>query len=62
MVDPVIAADGFTYERAALESWLARGKSASPMTGAPLPTLWLTPNLAVRAAVDILKQSTRVHA
>lgn len=31
-----MASDGFTYERAALEAWLANGNAASPVTGAAL--------------------------
>jgi hypothetical protein len=56
MEDPVIAADGFSYERAAIEDWLARGSGSSPMTGAPLAYQHLTPNLTVRSAVDIMKR------
>ena len=33
MVDPVIATDGETYERAAIEEWFALGKTTSPMSG-----------------------------
>ncbi|XP_071539559.1 WD repeat, SAM and U-box domain-containing protein 1-like isoform X1 [Panulirus ornatus] len=29
--DPVLCADGFTYERVAMEAWLASGKRTSPM-------------------------------
>jgi len=35
MRDPVVAADGFTYERSAIEQWL-RNNNRSPMTNAPL--------------------------
>ena len=54
MKDPVIAADGISYERNAIEDWLARGSGSSPMTGAPLPHQHLTPNLAVRSAVEVM--------
>jgi hypothetical protein len=37
MRDPVITADGQTYERAEIESWFALGKRTSPLTGAELP-------------------------
>ena len=37
-VDPVLAADGFTYERSAIEGWISR-KATSPMTNEPLPHL-----------------------
>ena len=56
MVDPVIAGDGFSYERAAIEEWIARGSSCSPMTGALLPHCRLLPNFALRSAASILKQ------
>ncbi|KAK9819277.1 hypothetical protein WJX81_005052 [Elliptochloris bilobata] len=42
MHEPVTAADGFCYERAALENWLRR-RPVSPMTNAPLPHARLTP-------------------
>ena len=35
-VDPVLAPDGHTYERAAIEQWL-RGSDMSPMTGQTMP-------------------------
>lgn len=51
-----MAGDGFSYERAAIEDWLARGSGSSPMTGAALVHQHLIPNLAVRSAVSILKR------
>ena len=52
MKDPVVAADGFTYDRSAISSWFARNASQkavlSPMTQEPLPSLGLTPNVAIR--------------
>ena len=36
MVDPVVTADGHTYERVAIEQWLQM-HDMSPMTGEPLP-------------------------
>lgn len=50
-MDPVIAADGFTYERRAIKGWLSR-KETSPMTNAPLAHLDLVPNLAILKAVQ----------
>ncbi|XP_078377932.1 WD repeat, SAM and U-box domain-containing protein 1-like isoform X2 [Oculina patagonica] len=44
MSDPVIAADGYTYERASIDEWLTSGRSTSPMTNAPLKNTTLTPN------------------
>ncbi|CAI5468348.1 unnamed protein product [Closterium sp. Yama58-4] len=43
MKDPVVAADGFTYERQHITAWMA-SSSLSPATGQPLPHTCLTPN------------------
>ena len=50
MVDPVIAADGHTYERAAIQHWL-QGSSLSPVTGDKLPHTRLVPNVLVKSAL-----------
>ena len=50
MDDPVVAADGFTYERASIQEWLDRGNERSPMTNKPLAHQQLTPNFVVRSA------------
>ena len=49
---PVIAADGNTYDRKSIEDWFSRGKKTSPLTGAPLAHLGLTPNNLVRSMVS----------
>jgi len=51
MVDPVIAADGHTYERDAVEKWLQHS-SASPVTGLKLASKELLPNLAIDCAIN----------
>lgn len=51
MNEPVVAADGFTYERAMIEQWLSNGHITSPMTNAPLPHAGLVPNFALRSAI-----------
>lgn len=57
MEDPVISADGYSYERASIESWL-RGKSkTSPMTNLPLQTALLTPNRSLKMAISRWKSS-----
>ncbi|CAI5530705.1 unnamed protein product [Closterium sp. Naga37s-1] len=43
MKDPVVAADGFTYERQHITRWMG-SSSLSPATGQPLPHTCLTPN------------------
>ena len=51
-VHPVMAADGNTYDRSSIEDWFSRGKKTSPLTGAPLAHLGLTPNNLVRSMVS----------
>ncbi|GBF89593.1 hypothetical protein Rsub_02311 [Raphidocelis subcapitata] len=48
--DPVLASDGQTYERAAIESWLQKS-STSPLTNQPLAGA-LMPNTLVKALVE----------
>ena len=42
--DPVVAADGYSYERSAMLTWIASGNCTSPMTNEPLSDLRLLPN------------------
>jgi len=48
--DPVVAADGVTYERAAISGWM-QGNDTSPMTSAPLSHGRLTVDEAMRVRV-----------
>mmetsp|Transcript_35319 Transcript_35319/g.82536 ORF Transcript_35319/g.82536 Transcript_35319/m.82536 type:complete len:108 (-) Transcript_35319:199-522(-) len=50
MVDPVLAMDGHSYERAAIENWL-RQSQKSPKTNALLPSKMLLPNHALRGMI-----------
>ena len=50
MQDPVIAADGHTYERHAMQRWL-QCHTVSPMTGQQLRHLKLLANIVIRSAV-----------
>ncbi|KAF8402902.1 hypothetical protein HHK36_010994 [Tetracentron sinense] len=52
MHDPQVAADGFTYEGDALRGWLENGRETSPMTNLKLSHLHLTPNHALRFAIQ----------
>ncbi|OMO67754.1 hypothetical protein CCACVL1_20337 [Corchorus capsularis] len=52
MHDPQVAADGFTYEGEALRGWLENGRETSPMTNLTLSHLHLTPNHALRQAIQ----------
>ena len=46
--EPVIAADGYTYEKSALQEWLKQ-HSTSPVTGHELSHQLLTQNLAIKS-------------
>ena len=50
MVEPVVAADGQSYERTAIERWLAT-KSTSPLTGGELERSILIPNHNLRRTI-----------
>lgn len=52
MKDPVIASDGYSYEREAMESWIHKKKRTSPMTNLALPSLVLTPNRTLKMAIN----------
>ncbi|XP_032233884.2 WD repeat, SAM and U-box domain-containing protein 1 isoform X2 [Nematostella vectensis] len=52
MRDPVIAADGYSYERESIESWLQAGRLTSPMTNAPLRNSTLTPNRMLKNIIQ----------
>ncbi|KAL9848369.1 WD repeat, SAM and U-box domain-containing protein 1 isoform 2-T2 [Geothlypis trichas] len=51
MKDPVIATDGYSYEREAMENWISNRRS-SPMTNLPLHSLMLTPNRTLKMAIS----------
>lgn len=53
MIDPVIAQDGHTYERKAIEAWFGTS-SMSPMTNAQLPNgnKTLLPNFNLKSQIS----------
>ncbi|EGB11855.1 hypothetical protein AURANDRAFT_19864, partial [Aureococcus anophagefferens] len=51
MKDPVMADDGHTYERVAIEQWFATGKRTSPKTNESLPSTVVRPNHAVKSMI-----------
>ncbi len=51
MTDPVVAADGFTYDRHAIEEWFDGGHRTSPMTNESLENTRLVPNRTLRAEI-----------
>merc|ERR1719454_2216829 len=52
MTDPVVGADGYTYERAAISRWFETSRK-SPVTGQSLPHTDLVPNHSVRTLMAI---------
>ena len=62
MSDPVMAADGYSYERVAIEQWLATGAGTSPKTNELLENEKLLPNKALKALiVDELERRARAR-
>uniref|UniRef100_A0A8C9T107 WD repeat, SAM and U-box domain-containing protein 1 n=1 Tax=Scleropages formosus TaxID=113540 RepID=A0A8C9T107_SCLFO len=57
MKDPVLAADGYSYEREAIEDWIKAKNRSSPMTNLPLPTTTVTPNRTLKMAISRWKAS-----
>ncbi|KAK9830341.1 hypothetical protein WJX72_011142 [[Myrmecia] bisecta] len=51
MSDPVIAEDGHTYERAAIEEWF-KTHDTLPMTNAVVTSKVLIPNISMRRLVE----------
>ena len=51
MRDPVICADGHSYDRGAIHAWL-QAHDTSPLTGSVLNHKMLTPNHALRSIID----------
>ena len=55
--DPVVAADGNSYERSAIEAMFATGNSRSPLTNEPLPSTQLTPCRQLKKLCDAYRES-----
>jgi hypothetical protein len=60
MHDPVCTADGQTYERSSIEEWL-RLNNTSPLTGALLSHKGLSPNIALRQAIEEWEEKYCMH-
>ena len=50
MIDPAIAADGHSYERAAIEAWL-QDHDTSPVDSHVMLHKRIVPNLSIRSLV-----------
>ena len=51
LVDPVVAGDGFTYDRHSITQWFESGHNDSPVTQKELRSRATLPNLWVKSAV-----------
>ena len=60
MEEPVIAADGHTYEMSAMKLWLQQNDT-SPVTHLPLPHKRLVPNVVIRSAILNHPQQLQQH-
>lgn len=60
MHDPVIAADGITYEREEIEAWLSTS-DLSPCNGDALQNKELIPNVNLRTLIQDYQRSQREH-
>jgi hypothetical protein len=54
MIEPMIAGDGFTYERVNIEQWLTT-TNRSPKTGVDLPHPGLSANYFLKSEIDYWK-------
>ena len=52
MKDPVVASDGFTYERRYIQEWITCNKARSPMTNQPLSRLLLFSNSTLKSLIS----------
>ena len=51
MTEPVIGADGHSYERDEIQKWLATGQQTSPMTNGPMASQTLTANHGLKSLI-----------
>ena len=51
MTDPVLAADGHTYEREMIAEWL-RIRRTSPLTNEQMPSTNLMPNITLKKVIE----------
>ena len=63
MLDPVVAGDGHTYERAAIQRWFAQGRSQlkSPLSGELFRTTKLLPNHNLRSQIQNFTTDNSTH-
>jgi|688.fasta_scaffold941122_1 hypothetical protein len=59
MTDPVIAVDGFTYERSEIQRWFDGGNRRSPKTNVVLDSIHLIPNFTLRSIIHTFQEQNR---
>merc|ERR1711939_680793 len=57
MIDPVMAMDGFTYERSEIEDWFKNGNNTSPKTNETLHCDMLIPNKNLKILIEEYKKN-----
>ena len=57
MIDPVITADGHSYEKSAILKWIQTGHMNSPLSGERLKHDVLTPNHCLKAIIRNFRES-----
>jgi hypothetical protein len=62
MKDPVITADGTTFERCAIKEWFETGARTSPTTNEPLENLTLIPNHVCKRLINALMEERSLSA
>ena len=55
MRDPVIAKDGYTYDRASIEEWFKEHGAVSPKLQVDIPDMSLTPDESIIAAMKAME-------
>ena len=61
LVDPVVCADGHSYERDAIQQWFDTGHRTSPITNEELETMVMYTNHALRSAIHHAHPEARVR-
>jgi hypothetical protein len=56
MVDPVVTADGNTYERSAIQRWFSLGHITNPITLLPLENTNIIPNTTLKIMINQFRQ------
>ena len=59
MTDPVVASDGHSYERSAIERWLGDGNTRSPKTNVALSSTHVFANQALRKGIRHAMEAAR---